>query len=84
MGKVTKGQSSWYLKRLSIDLLYVVQTDIPIGGEIKPIVIEFDNATFYYKARNLVHYATYNVSVTGYTNAGNGPHPEVYASKLNL
>ena len=57
------------------------RSDIPIGGEVKPIVIEFDNVTFYYEARDLVNYATYNVTVTGYTNAGNGPAPEVFASK---
>ena len=60
------------------------RSDIPVGGEAEPIVIESDNVTFYYEARNLEHYATYNVTVTGYTYAGNGPSPEVYASKLNL
>ena len=28
-----------------------------------------------------MNYATYNVTVTGYTNAGNGPGPEKFASK---
>ena len=60
------------------------RSDVPVGGEIKPVVIEFDKFTFYYKVKNLVNYATYNVTVTGYTNAGNGPTPEIFASKVMI
>ena len=60
------------------------RSDVPVGGEIKPVVIEFDKFTFYYKVKNLVNYATYNVTVTGYTNAGNGPTPEIFASRDNF
>ena len=44
-------------------------------------VFEFDIFTFYYKVTNLLNYATYNVTVTGFTQAGNGPAPEYLASK---
>ena len=83
-GRLPKDKVHGILKGYRLIYYMSFRSDILIGGEIKPVVIEFDNVTFYYKARNLVHYATYNVSVTSYTNAGNGPSPEVYASKLNL
>lgn len=57
------------------------RSDIPIGGEPKRTLLDFDKFTFYYKATKLLNYATYNVTVTGFTNAGNGPTPEYYASK---
>ena len=57
------------------------RSEISVAGEPKRIIHDFDKFTFYYKASKLVNYATYNVTVTGYTNAGNGPGPEKFASK---
>ena len=58
------------------------RSEVPVAGEPKRIVHDFDKFTFYFKASKLVNYATYNVTVTGYTNAGNGPTPEKFASKM--
>jgi len=55
------------------------RSDITIGGETVRFEKDFDVFTFYYKATKLVNYATYKVTVTGFTNAGNGPAPEYYA-----
>ena len=80
-GRLPKDKIHGILKGYRLIYYMSYRSDIPIGGEVKPTVIEFDNVTFYYEARDLVNYATYNVTVTGYTNAGNGPAPEVFASK---
>ena len=66
--------------RLIYYLSYV--SDVAIGGEIETIVKEFDINTFYHKVKNLSSYQTYNVSVTAFTNAGNGPALEHYASEF--
>lgn len=66
--------------RLIYYLSYV--SDVAIGGEIETTVKEFDINTFHYKVKNLSSYQTYNVSVTAFTNAGNGPAPEHYASEF--
>ena len=58
------------------------KSGIPVAGEPKRIVYDFDKFTFYFKASKLLNYATYNVTVTGYTTAGNGPTPEKFASKV--
>ena len=80
-GRLPKDKIHGILRGYRLIYYMSYRSDIPIGGEKNPTVVEFDSFTFYYEARNLVHYATYNVTVTGYTNAGNGPVPEVIASK---
>ena len=42
-----------------------------------------DIFTFYYKVTNLVNYATYEVRVMGYTAAGNGPCPNLFAGEYH-
>ena len=68
---------------LGYRLIYYLsfRSDIEVGGEKMKKMFEFDIFTFYYKVTNLVNYATYNVTVTGFTQAGNGPAPEYFASK---
>ena len=80
-GRLPKDKIHGILRGYRLIYYMSYRSDIPIGGEVKPVVIEMDNFTFYYEARDLVNYATYNVTVTGYTNAGIGPAPEVFASK---
>ena len=81
-GRMPSGKVNGVLRgyRLIYYLSYV--SDVAIGGEIEKIVKEFDINTFHYKVKNLGSYQTYNVSVTAFTNAGNSPAPEYYASEF--
>ena len=81
-GPLPKDKINGILRGYRLMYYMSYRSDIPIGGEQDPIIIDFDKFTFYYKATKLVNYATYNVTVTGFTNAGNGPTPEYYASKF--
>jgi len=78
-GKLPQDNINGILKGYRLIYYMSYRSDIPVGGEVKPIVIDFDKFTFYHKVVKLVNYATYNVTVTGYTNAGNGPTPQYYA-----
>ena len=51
-----------------------------LGAEQYEVV--FDMFTFYYKVTNLTNYATYHVRVVGFTAAGDGPCPNLPASKF--
>lgn len=47
-----------------------------IGGEIERNVIEVNNLTFFQKVTGLKNYATYAVTIAGFTIAGDGPSEE--------
>ena len=51
------------------------------SGEIKRTIKKFDIYTFYYKVVGLINYATYTVTLSAYTVAGEGPVDEYFASK---
>ena len=80
-GKLPRDKINGILRGYRLIYYMSYRSEIPVAGEPKEIVHDFDKFTFYFKATNLVNYATYNVTVTGYTNAGNGPTPETFASK---
>lgn len=80
-GPLPKDKIHGILKGYRLIYYMSYRSDVPIGGEVEPIVHDFDKFTYYYKVTGLKNYATHNVTVTGYTNAGNGPTPEYYASE---
>ena len=55
---------------------------VEVTGEKQKVQLRFDNLTFYYKAKNMLNYAVYNVTVVGFTVAGYGPGREYQASKV--
>ena len=81
-GEIPKEKANGIL--LGYRLIYYMsfRAGLEVGGEKIKTEHEFDIFTFYYKVTNLLNYAIYNVTVTGYTQAGNGPAPEYFASKL--
>ena len=52
-----------------------------VSGEKIKKIVELDSFTRYYKQRNLLNYATYGLSIAGFTSAGNGPSEEFEASE---
>ena len=65
--------------RLTYYLSY--RANLPIGGEVVKIQHDFGIHTFAYKVTGLLNYAVYNVSIAGFTNAGDGFSEEFFASK---
>ena len=55
-----------------------------LGGEHIKTIIEVNNLTFYYKVSGLVNYATYDVTIAGYTIAGEGPSEVKMTGKCAL
>ena len=70
-----------YLKNIYILHYLSYRASLPIGGELKKMQQDFNIYTYYYKVTGLVNYAVYNVSIAGFTNAGNGVSEEFFASK---
>ena len=60
------------------------QSGVEISGEKTKITIDLDKYTLYYKQKDVLNYAVYNVSVAGFTATGSGPAPEYQASQCLL
>ena len=71
---------------LGYRLIYYISliSGLEVPGEKIKEQHEFDVFTFYYKVTKLLNFAVYNVTVTGFTQAGDGPAPEKFASMSSL
>ena len=80
-GKIPDDYVNGILRGYRLTYYLSYRASLPIGGELVKMQQDFSIFTFYYKVTGLVNYAVYNVSITGFTNAGDGVSEEFYASK---
>ena len=80
-GKIPDDYVNGILRGYRLTYYLSYRASLPIGGELVKMQQDFSIFTFYYKVTGLVNYAVYNVSIAGFTNAGDGVSEEFYASK---
>ena len=79
-GKIPEEYVNGILRGYRLTYYLSYRASLPIGGELEKMQQDFNIYTFYYKVAGLVNYAVYNVSIAGFTNAGNGVSEEFFAS----
>ena len=80
-GKIPEEYVNGILRGYRLTYYLSYRASLPIGGELKKMQQDFNIYTYHYKVTGLVNYAVYNVSIAGFTNAGNGVSEEFFASK---
>ena len=80
-GKIPEEYVNGILRGYRLIYYLSYRASLPIGGELEKIQQDFNIYTYYYKVTGLVNYAVYNVSIAGFTSAGDGVSEEFFASK---